>query len=266
MVVVCRFPYLIWLRVLGELVIVLACTHAKQDTGQSRISFFLRQEHNSMTSTPQAINDQSPAKVSIFARLVPVLSYLVPLAGAALSVLLIVRTFQAMRNAETAGIAAVGTGISEANLPVLIGLYFAIFLGVIGIIVIVVRCFMSTTTASPSAWFFLVAGALGLIPLVLLWEAESLLIKAISPGYSGDISMMASTIQLYLTLTLITAATFALILLVASLVPLPFVLRAKRRYAPLVILGLMEAVLIGMAFAFQIRTSWFHKVGITEHF
>ncbi|MCM3871846.1 MAG: MotA/TolQ/ExbB proton channel family protein [Pyrinomonadaceae bacterium] len=138
-----------------------------------------------MNSTPQAINKQSPAGVSIFARLVPVLSYLAPLAGAALSVLLIVRTFQAMRNAETAGIAAVGIGISEANLPVLVGLYFAIFLGVIGIIVIVVRCFMSTTTASPSAWFFLVAGALGLIPLVLLWEAESLLIQAISPGYNG---------------------------------------------------------------------------------
>lgn len=33
--VVRRFPYLIWFRVLGELVIVLACTHAKQDPGKA---------------------------------------------------------------------------------------------------------------------------------------------------------------------------------------------------------------------------------------
>lgn len=243
------------------------CLHSRQfGFSQSHFSFLLGQEHNSITSTPQANNEQSPSRVSILARLVPVFSYLVPLAGASLSVLLIVRTFRAMRNAETAGIAAVGAGMSEANLPVLIGLYVAIVLGVIGIIVIVVRCFMSTITASPSAWFFLVAGGFGLIPLVLLWEAESLLIQAISPGYRSGISLVASTIQLYLTLTLITAATFALILLVASLVPLPSVLRAKRNYAPLVVLGLMEVVLIGMAVAFQIRTSWFHQMGITEHF
>lgn len=218
-----------------------------------------------MTSTPQASPEQSPSRVSILARLVPVLSYLVPLAGSALSALLIVRTFQAMRNAETAGIAAVSTGISEANLPVLIGLYFAILLGTIGIIVIVVRCFISTTTASPSAWFFAVAGSLTFIPLVFLWKAESLLIQGISPG-SGNIVFLASTIQLYLTVTLVTTATFALILLVASLAPLPSILKAKRSYAPLVVLMLIEVALIGMAVAFQVRTSWFHQVGIAGHF
>jgi len=32
--IVHRFPYLIWYRVLGELVVVLACTHGKQDPDQ----------------------------------------------------------------------------------------------------------------------------------------------------------------------------------------------------------------------------------------
>lgn len=77
---------------------------------------------------------------------------------------------------------------------------------------------------------------------------------------------MASTIQLCLTLTLATAAAIALILLGVSFVPLPSVLRAKRNYAPLVILVLTEVVLIGMAIAFQVRTSWFQQVGITGHF
>lgn len=220
-----------------------------------------------MTPTSQLSDMQpAPSRVSILARLVPAFSYAIPLAGAALSSLLIVRAFQAMRNGETAGIAAVTAGMSEANLPVLIGLYFAIFVGVIGIVVMVIRCFMSTTTASPSAWFFLVAGGPGLVPLVLLWEAESLLIQAISPGYRGGIVVVASTIQLCLTLTLVTAAAIALILLVVSLVPLPSVLRAKRNWGPLAVLIVMELALIGMAVGFQVRTSWLHQVGITEHF
>jgi plasmid stabilization system protein ParE len=38
-VVVRRFPYLIWFRVIGELIIVLACTHAKQDPGKALSHF-----------------------------------------------------------------------------------------------------------------------------------------------------------------------------------------------------------------------------------
>lgn len=32
-----RFPYLIWYRVMGEAVVVLACTHAKQDPGKATV-------------------------------------------------------------------------------------------------------------------------------------------------------------------------------------------------------------------------------------
>jgi hypothetical protein len=32
--IVHRFPYLIWFRVLGQVVIVLACTHGRQDPGK----------------------------------------------------------------------------------------------------------------------------------------------------------------------------------------------------------------------------------------
>ena len=218
-----------------------------------------------MTPTPPANSKQSPSRVSILARLVPVFSYLIALAGAALSGLMTLSTFHAMKGAENAGIGAVGLGMYEANLPVLIGLYVAIILGVFGIIVIAVRCFMSTTTASPAAWFFVVASGLTFIPLFLLWEAESFLIQGITPG-TGGIIQVASTMQLCLTLTLVTAATFALILLVASLVPLPSFFKAKRNYAPLIVLVLMEALLIGMAVAFQVRTSWFYQAGMRGHF
>jgi hypothetical protein len=48
--------------------------------------------------------------------------------------------------------------------------------------------------------------------------------------------------------------------MVASLIPLPKVLRAKRNWAPLLILVSMEFVLIGTAVAFQVRTSWLQQV------
>ena len=219
-----------------------------------------------MTPTPEVGNAPSfSSSVSILARLVPVFSYAIPMLGAALSALLLMGAMNAMRNAETAGIAAVAGGMSEASLTIAIALYLGIFVGVIGIVVMVVRSLITTSSASPSGWFFLSSGSLSLIPLGILWKAGSLLVQAISPG-SGGIVRVASTIQLCLTLTLVTAVGFAVILLVASLVPLPTALRAKRSYAPVLIQVLMELALIGMAVAFQLRTSWLYQVVMRERF
>ncbi len=123
----------------------------------------------------------------------------------------------------------------------------------------VIRSFLSTTTTSPAAWFFLIAGIISLIPLLLLWQAQSLLVAAISPG-GGGIVHFVSNIRLCLSLTLFTSAVLVLMLLIASLIPLPKVLLSKRNWAPLVVLVLMELVLIGMAVAFQVRTSWLYQV------
>ena len=62
---------------------------------------------------------------------------------------------RAMSYAETAGIAAVAGGMAEANLAVVLAFYLAIFVGFVGLVVMVVRSFMVTTTASPAAAFFL---------------------------------------------------------------------------------------------------------------
>jgi hypothetical protein len=59
-------------------------------------------------------------------------------------------------------------------------------------------------------------------------------------------------------------AVFVLILMVAALIPLPKVLRAKRNWAPLLVLVSMEFVLIGTAVAFQVRTSWLQQVKEVE--
>jgi hypothetical protein len=212
-----------------------------------------------MTPTAQLNNNHPTSRVSILARLVPAFSYAIPMLGAALSALFLLGVMRAMRYAEAVGIAAVAGGMAEANLAVVLALYLAIFVGFIGIVVMVIRSFMSTTTASPAAWFFLITGIISLIPLLLLWEAQSLLVAAISPG-GGGIVHFVSNIRLCLSLTLVASAVVVVILLIASLVPLPKVLTSKRNWAPLIVLVLMELALIGMAVAFQVRTSWLHQV------
>lgn len=215
---------------------------------------------------PQLTDDQTVSvRVSILARLIPSFSYVIGMLGAALGSILIVQAFQAMRNAETAGIAAVAGGLSEASQATAIALYLAIFMGGIGIVIMIVRSLMTTNTSSPSGWFFLITGGLSLIPLAFLWQGESLVVQAISPG-NHNVALVASTIQLCLTLTLITSGVIALIVLVGSLVPLPAVLKAKRSYSPVIVMVLMELALIAWAIAFQVRASWLYQVRMNERF
>src|ERR1044072_2536071 len=94
----------------------------------------------------------APSRVSILARIGPALSYALPALGAAGSAYLFIMVMRAMREAEAAGIGAVSRGLSGANLLIVIALYLAIVVGVIGIVIRFARMFMTTTTASPSAW------------------------------------------------------------------------------------------------------------------
>lgn len=210
-----------------------------------------------MESTAQSV----PGKVSIVARLIPSFSYATSAAGAALGALLFMGVMRAMRNAESAGIAAVAGGMAQANIPVLVGLYLAIVFGLAGMVVVLARGQQSS--APPRGWFYLMTGGLGLIPVLLLWQAESLLVWIlVSPG-EGVVSV-ASQISRYLVLAPVMTVLGGFVLLIASLVPLPALFRAKGKLGPLVVLGLMEIALIVMAVLFQLRTSWLYHVRITE--
>lgn len=104
--------------------------------------------------------------------------------------------------------------------------------------VMAIRAFTSTTTASPSALSFLIAGVLAVFPLAFLWEAQSLFLEGVT---SGNISLTAPSLISYLRLTIISAVVLTLIFLVASFVPLPSLLRAKRKWAPLFVLLIFSA-------------------------
>jgi predicted membrane channel-forming protein YqfA (hemolysin III family) len=152
--------------------------------------------------------------------------------------------------------------MAEANIPLLVTLYFSILVGLAGIVVVLVLR-KSIKAALPSVWFFLLAAVVGLLPVCLFWEAESLLVQALYPGSAGVVEV-AQRIGLLITLAPIAGVAGALILLVASLMPLPALLRAKRVFPALLILIIIELALIGMAVTVTMRTSWFLKVKETE--
>ena len=199
---------------------------------------------------------ERPARVSILTRIVPVLSYALPALGAAVSALFLINVFRAMRNAETAGVAAVAAGIREANFPILVTLYLGVVLGFAGIAIGLVRMFTTTTTATPSSWFFLITGIIGLLPVLLLWQAQSLLLGVIFGHETGGVVEVARQVSLLSMLTICLGAVSALILLVSGFVPLPQILRAQRKWAPVVMLLVIETAVIAMTALYHLRTAW----------
>ena len=195
-------------------------------------------------------------RVSILARVVPAFSYALPALGSAISALMLINVFQAMRHAEAAGIGAVSGAVREANLPIVISLYLGVILGFAGIAVGLVRMFTTTTTATPSSWFFLITGIIGLVPILLLWEAQSLLLGVIFSHATGGVVEVARQVTLLSMMTMLLGAVSILILLVSAFVPLPRILHAKRKWAPVLMLLLMETAVIVMTVLFHLRNAW----------
>jgi len=209
--------------------------------------------------TPEEQLQPTPTRISIIARIVPAFSYALPALGAGVSALLLLNVLNAMRNAESAGIGAVAGGISEANLAILVTLYLAIFIGGAGVVIGLVRLFTTTVTASPSAWYYVIAGVLGLAPIFALWHAQSLVLDSIFSRSPGGVSVVAGQITLFSIVAIVLGVVSSLILLASSFVPLPAVLRAKRKWAPLIMLLVMETVIIAMTVVYHLRTAWLYS-------
>lgn len=194
-------------------------------------------------------------RVNVIARLVPALAYLIVLVSGGASAVLLKRVLAAITHAESSGIGAVAQGISQADLVIQLGLFLAIIVTVIGILLMVLRAFTPTKTANPSAWFFVITGSLSLIPMLLVWKSEAALIAPLI----GSASFSEPSIQRWLMLAQIFSVVLILLTLVLSVVQAPRFLRAKRKLGPVVALVLIELALIGMAVIFQMRGSWMYQ-------
>jgi len=205
----------------------------------------------------------SSLRIAVIPRLIATLSYSLAALGASLTAFVLFRVLQAMRDTETAGIGAVTGGISEANVPVLGGLYLAVAGGFVAIITAAVRLVVDTKTASPPVWFYFITAALSFLPVGLLWIMESIFIEALYPGSTG-ISQVASTIQSLATATIIVGPLSSLLLLIASVLPIKS--KSQTRWPAIVVLVVIQFVLIAAAIAFQMRTSWLWRVMEAESF
>jgi hypothetical protein len=96
---------------------------------------------------------------------------------------------------------------------------------------------------------------------VFLWTAQSVFLDALR---GGNISLGASNIFLFLRLTIGASGILAPILLVAALIPLPPLFRAKNKWAPVIVLVLIMILMIGTAVIFQMRTSWLYQARAAE--
>ncbi len=206
--------------------------------------------------TPDTQLPSRPTRVSILARIVPTLSYALPALGAAISALMLINVFRAMRNAEAAGIGAVSGAIREANFPIVITLYLGVIIGFAGVAIGLVRMFTTVTTATPSACYFLIIGLIGLVPMLLLWEAQSLILGVIFGRLPRGVVEVARQVALLSMMTMLVGAISILALLVSAFVPLPRIFHAKRKWAPVVMLLLIETAVIAMTVLFHLRNAW----------
>ena len=93
--------------------------------------------------------------------------------------------------------------------------------------------------------------------MIALWQAQSLMLGVIF-ARSGNIAEMARQITMLLMLALATGLVIWVVLLVVSVIPLPRILRAKRKWAPPVVLLVMEIVVIVMTVLYHMRTAWLY--------
>ena len=197
-----------------------------------------------------AEENQPRLKVSVTARLIAALSYTIPAIGGALSSILLINVFRALRANESAGISAIMEGMKEASLPVIVSLYLAAVCGIVLIVVLVVRMIVQTKTASPSSWFFVIGGILCLLPAGLFWKGELLILEVLSPGSSigaGGVASVGADVSQLLMLSVIAAPIVFILLVVASVLPLSS--RSRPKWIPLMAATAIEILLIAAAVA-----------------
>lgn len=206
-------------------------------------------------------NDNARARISISGRLFPIFSYVIAAIGGGISALFLRNVMTAMKYAEASGIAAVSAGMSEANVPVIVGLCLATILGFVGIVIAICRLFMKTAKASPPGWFFIIPAILGFLPAVFLWLAESMILDVVfqrGDSSGGGIAAVASTISYLIIAAMASAVVIPWVLLVAAVVP--FSSKNNKKFGSLIILLAFEAALLAALVMFYMRNYGLNEI------
>lgn len=207
--------------------------------------------------------DQPRFKTSISTRLIAAAAYMIPAFGGALSSLYLINVMRALRSNETAGLTAVFNGMTESTAPALGSLYFGAFCGLIVIVVLIIRMFMETKTASPASWFFIFCGFLFLVPAGLFFEAESMIIEVLTiPDSSTNPAEVGANVSSFLISSI--AATLFIFIVMIIMSVIPFSTASKPKWSSLINAIVVEFLIIAAAVAFQLRYLWLYKAGSSE--
>lgn len=190
-------------------------------------------------------------RVSIFERIVPFSALALAAVGGAAGGWSIISLMNTLREAESAGIAAVAGGLAEYTWFPLIFLYVAAALGVVAICVAIGRLVIETKTASPSGISYIVLGLLSLIPVGLVWRSGTLIISVLNGTSTNNIEKLGYTVGEYCLYSMIAAPVILVILLAWSLIP--FKSNPGRRLGPIICLVVVEFLLVVAAVMFQMR-------------
>jgi hypothetical protein len=188
------------------------------------------------------------------------LASILPAAGGALATRGVINAFEGMALTGAGGVGTVSVGLYEANRPLLFAATAAAALAGCLAVVLVRR-----PQAFPGLLLSL-APVLACVPALLLWTAESFVLKVIAPGVEGTVSD-ASDASTRLAGLLI--ASFGIALVVIVLVMAVFAISlARPRSAnpalpPAAVWAAMTVLLTIVVLAFYLRSSYLYQVGLT---
>jgi hypothetical protein len=152
--------------------------------------------------------------------------------------------------AELSGFLSVARGIAEANQPVLVALYLGMICAAITISLAMRR---RDKKALPPGWLWVATLVVGLIPVVLLWIVETMMIRALG-GLRNGVVPNASLIETLLFTVIGGGIGVALLVLLSAILRVSVGKEAK--WKSLVAVSLVLTTFIVGAIAFHMRNAW----------
>lgn len=160
----------------------------------------------------------------------------------------LLRVMRSLQFAEAPGLLSVGRGIAEANQIVLLALYLAVAVSIISIVVHTRR------PKTNNAMVTLAASVVALVPVAIVWLAESLMLEASS---RQGLVPNASLVLWILYVGIGSGVVLSILLLATSALRVSATGTKMRVIAALLLLVVAFTV---AAVAFQLRNAWIERL------
>ena len=185
------------------------------------------------------------------------LASVLPAAGAALAVRGVIRTFEGMALTGSGGVGTTAMGLYEANRPLLVAAAAAAILA--GWLAAVV---LRKPREFPGLLLSL-GPVLACVPALLLWMLESFILGVIDPGATGSVADASRRASMLLTASF--GSAIVVIAIVVSIFALSLARPRPRDSAlpPVAVWAAMTVLLLGIAVAFYMRSSYLYQVAMT---